>query len=117
MTSSQSIEDLEGEEIVGVGFVRDYFELYFDGPIIRFLASPEICMGTTCARFPDPIALDLLYWFIGSKIVTVKWDKGVSIKIYTDMDQSIILFLDRKKNEPPESLHFVPDLNQPISVL
>jgi hypothetical protein len=40
----QQIEDLVGEEISGICFVRDYVELHFDGPVLRILT--RFCLIT-----------------------------------------------------------------------
>jgi len=50
----ENIEDLVGEQISGAGFIRDYVEFYFDGPIVRSLSDPVINLPDGEHRFPEP---------------------------------------------------------------
>ena len=40
--SINALESLVGEKLSGVGFIRDYIELYFDGPVLRLLGDVEL---------------------------------------------------------------------------
>jgi len=40
------LEDLVGEEVGSVGFIRDYVEINFDGPILRSLSAPTVTVGS-----------------------------------------------------------------------
>jgi hypothetical protein len=39
---TSALGSLVGEELSGVGFIRDYIELYFDGPVLRLVGDVEL---------------------------------------------------------------------------
>lgn len=102
-----SIEELVGEEISGIGFIRDYLEIYFDGPVLKFLEHPEIIENETQLKFPNKSARKILYTLIGLKIFDIKIDDK-SVVITTSGGHVIRVVLRNRSIRSPESLQFVP---------
>ena len=47
----QRVEDLVGEELAAVAFVRDYVEFHFDGPVLTSLTDPIAVVDGESAYF------------------------------------------------------------------
>jgi hypothetical protein len=72
VTVARDPEDLQGLQLAGVAFVRDYVELLFDGPILRCYAPPEVVLGGRCVRFPEDGSRDALCELIGADVAAVR---------------------------------------------
>ena len=116
MRKIESIEELIGEQLAGVGFIRDYVEFYFDGPIIRSLSVPNLNIGGVEHQFPEPGSRDALCGTIGSTVTAVKVDEGRSVRIETDDGSILTIPLDPRSNRVPEAMHFVPQIDGPIQI-
>jgi hypothetical protein len=65
-------EDLRGQELAGVAFVRDYVELWFDGPVLRCYATPEVLTERRAVRFPEAGSRDALCELIGAEVIDLQ---------------------------------------------
>ena len=62
-------ENLRGNEISAVCFVRDYIEFHFDGPVWRCLADPTILSDRGTVGRDDPGYKDRLCDLIGLTVI------------------------------------------------
>lgn len=111
-----SVQELVGEEVSAVAFVRDYVEFHFDGPILRSLSNPSIAADGIVLRFPEPGSRDALCRVIGSMVDSVDLDEDRVLVLTTRNDCRITIPLDLESRSGPEAMHFVPELNGPIQV-
>lgn len=99
------LEDLVGEEVGSVGFVRDYVEINFDGPILRSLSAPTVTAGSAEFTFPWPGSRDALCELIGRTLLSVQ-DTATGIVLVFPAAR-----LEIPKADPgagPEVAQFVP---------
>jgi hypothetical protein len=75
------IYKLEGEELSAVCFVRDYIELHFDGPILRFLGKIAVQNGQTLRLLSDKEFKDWLCRNIGKRVKSIKAPSGNIIEV------------------------------------
>lgn len=120
MSTPKRLEDLAGEELGGVHFVRNYVEFYFDGPIVRSLSDPILYIdGRAQPRFPEPGSRDALCCLIGRELQSVRVNGEESISLCFSGDAKVIIPLSEAAGKDPalvEAAHFVPGTNQGISV-
>jgi hypothetical protein len=112
----RNIQDLVGEEISAIAFVRDYVEIHCDGPIVRCLSNPSITFHGTTFRFPEPGSRDALCQAIGSTIGAVTLNETSALELVTTDDWRITIRLDLNSRRGPEAMHFVPEVDMPIQV-
>ena len=114
------IEDLAGEELGGVHFVRDYVEFYFDGPVVRALESPILLDGgQERPRFPAPGSRDALCALIGRTLREVEVrDEDVILLRFIDGAEVRVPIGPLGGADPalPEAAHFVRGPNLPLDV-
>jgi hypothetical protein len=116
MKTIKKIEDLIGEEISAVSFVRDYVEFHFDGPVLRSISNPFVKSRATERRFPESGSRDALCCLIGSVVLSVKLEKHRALELATNNDCRITIPLDPESSRGHEAMHFVPGSNQPVQV-
>ena len=120
MANPKRMEDLVGEELGGVHFVRDYVEFYFDGPIVRSLSDPILYIdGRVQPRFPEPGSRDALCRLIGRELQLVQVKDEESISLGFSGHAKVMIPISEATGRDPslvEAAHFVPGTNQPISV-
>lgn len=109
------IEELVGIELAGVGFVRDYIELYFDGPILRFLVDPEINQNGVSVNSKDIVYKNVLCTLIGKNVNQLIFKTEEHFEV-TFNDGTLLTAVKCENTKWGEMLHFVPFLNGPISV-
>lgn len=79
-TSVLDPHELRGSELAGVAFVRDYVELFFDGPIVRCYAPPQVVADGRTTQVPEAGSRDALCALIGAEVLAVEvGDRGLSI--------------------------------------
>jgi hypothetical protein len=108
------LDDLVGEEISAIAFVRDYVELHFDGPILRALSDPIIRTDGRDFVFPESGSRDALCSLIGLPVrsVSLVWDperdsSDERIGIVTTL-ATVIIPLDQLSRVGPEAALLVP---------
>ena len=111
-----TLQDLVGEEVSAIAFVRDYVEVHFDGPILRSLSNPTVSERGVDYRFPEAGSRDALCRVIGSTVRAVKLEEGRALELVTSDGSRITIPLDAASLRGPEAMHFVPELNGPIQV-
>ena len=116
MKAIEKIEDLIAEEISGVGFLLDYIELYFDGPILRFLTNPLIQISRAEFQFPEMNSRDALCSLIGEEVRSIRLEDLRSMELITTTGNGLIVPLSENSRPTPEAMHFVPEPNGPIQV-
>ena len=116
MGKIENIEELVGEEISGVGFIRDYVEFYFDGPIVRSVSNPIIRLVDGEFRFPESNSRDALCKIIGESVIAVRVDENESMKMETANGITLTIPLDDDSRSNSEAMHFLARINGPIQV-
>lgn len=102
-------EDLCGEELSAVCFVRDYVELHFDGPVIRaFSTLTVLIQGSTFTSDVSSDWRDRLCGFIGLIVQAVDIDENHSITLTFRDAWSLVISLRVSEGATPEAAHFVP---------
>ena len=96
---------LNGEELSGVGFIRTYVELYFDGPILRAIAAPRITLEGGDFQFPTEGSRDVLCSLIGRPVLAATDDsQAISVRF----PGAEILIPRADADAGPEIAHLVP---------
>jgi hypothetical protein len=118
MHPAERPEDLAGEELSAVSFVRDYVEFHFDGPVVRALSPPVVHDGDERPKFPAPGSRDALCELIGRRVARVEVDADRAIRLRFEGDAEVVIPIGRGDPERvgPESAHYVPGPNRPIHV-
>lgn len=111
--SFNSPQDLVGEELASVCFVRDYVELRFDGPIIRSFLGPIVELKDWQVRFPEKGSRDALCLLIGSEIAEVL-ESLAELSLRLDGGQIIRVPLQVEGSH--EAAHFVPMVEGELQV-
>jgi len=103
------LDELLNCEISGVNFVRDYFELHFDGPVLRILGEFAIRKGDS--RFVEGTDFwrDALCSMIGSAPNAVSFDAMNACAIRFPGDIVLEIDLLPSARSGPETMHFMPD--------
>jgi hypothetical protein len=115
VTRGYELEDLVGEELGGVCFVRDYVELHFDGPILRALSSPTVACGSESAVFPDAPSRELLCRLIGTE-VTGAVVRPLVLRIEFSGGAGVVEIPRMSRGLLPEVAHLVPERDGRLDV-
>ena len=108
---------IEGEELSGVCFVRDYVEFHFDGPVLRALSHPAVAKEPdTVVTFPEARSRDVLCSLIGLVVKCIDVLEGDKIELTFEDGSILTVPLDEASKIGPEAAHFVPRENEPIEV-
>src|SRR5258708_3883111 len=107
MTKDHStVQSLVGEELSEVGFVRDYVELHFDGPVLRCLTKPVVESPSGRFVFPESGSRDALCSVIGGTVTAVSVQEHISIALEFSGGQKITVPLDDASRVGPEAAHY-----------
>ncbi len=110
------LEVLVGEELNAVAFVMDYVELHFNGSILRCVSDPAVIVAGTKWQFPDEGSRDALCGLIGSQLAAVTIEDRRVATFRFKSGASVAVPLDDGGRHGGEAMHFVPGLNEPVSV-
>jgi hypothetical protein len=119
MHPAERPEDLAGEELSAVAFVRDYVEFHFDGPVLRALAAPILRDGGAQPRFPEAGSRDALCALIGRQVAGVEVDDERAIRLRFEGGAEVEIPvgpLGGAGPARPESAHFVAGTGFPVQV-
>lgn len=106
------LEDLVGEEVSSVAFVRDYVEIHFDGPILRLLQTVTVRANDRSVVWPDAGSRDMLCELIGRTVRSIaSSDTSISIAFPDGFEVVTVQAADQG-----EFAHFVPGIDKPIKV-
>lgn len=110
-----SPENLVGDELSAVAFVRDYVEFHFDGPVLRALSDPLVRTDAGDeAQFPDPGSRDALCALIGRTVQAVRVASRQDSPTKDDRiefdvnDATVVIPLGADRRVGPEAAHFIP---------
>jgi len=109
------LESLKGEELNIISFVMDYVEIHFNGPVIRALTNPIIETKEGKYQFPGEGSRDALCSFIGKKVISVKYQEGISVVLAFSEGEKITIPLDADSYLGPEAINWCPE-NGPMQV-
>ncbi len=103
------LQDLTGEELSSICFVRDYVELHFDGPILRCLADPVVEIPGASWVHPEDGSRDALCQLIGRVIQSTKDDEE-QLRIHFE-DNYVLVIPKSSEVAGAEVAHLVPFVN------
>jgi hypothetical protein len=107
-----NLEDVIGEEVSGVAFVRDYVELHFDSPILGLLQKATIRSDGHEAVWPGACSRDMLCGLIGKAVASVvASSETISIVLADGSEVGC-----SQSGAHAEFAHFVPGIDEPIQV-
>jgi hypothetical protein len=108
------LDNLVGEQIGSVCFVRDYVELHFNGPILRSLASPVVESGSGRWQFPELGSRDALCALIG---LTVEAADDAADALSLDLSDGSRFVVPKWCDVGgPEVAHLVPTTDGKLNV-
>lgn len=110
MSHIGSLAILIGEEVSSVSFVRDYFELNADGPVLRIFGDVSIVQKEYRVKADQEQFANMFRRIIGSKIEGFD-ERGGVLNIVLSNDIAILVPLARL-----EYMHFVPNYGAPVEV-
>lgn len=116
MPNALQLQDLVGKPLSSICFVQDYVELHFDGSILRCLVGPILKLDRLDVIFPENGSRDALCSLIGQAIQRLSLDDDVNLEVEFSSGHTLIVPLDPKHRNVPESMHFVPRIGGPIQV-
>lgn len=102
------LDQLIGQELDTVSFVRDYVELRIDYSILRALTSPTGIVGGMRWQLSEDGSADLLRKYIGKTVSAAELVEGERISIVFDSGDRIDVSLRPNDRVGPEAAHFVP---------
>lgn len=85
------------KELVSVTFIKDYLQLYFDGPYFNFYEYPSIKVGDVIFDSEKFGYRDHMCRLIGSKVVSVKENLHSDLSI--DFDNALSISLSLKPED------------------
>lgn len=110
------LQELVGEEVGGICFVRNYVELYFDGPVLRSLARPTLSSKGSSSTFSEPGSRDALCTLIGQKVDQVRVIPGEVIELTFQHGDTLTIPLDSENRAGPEAAQYTRGINQGVFV-
>lgn len=102
------IEQLVGQEIDTVSFVRDYVELRIDYSILRALTNPMGSVDGIAWSFGQPGAADTMLRYIGRWVDAVEVVEDEYLLLRLDNDGTFRISLREEDRVGAEAAHFVP---------
>lgn len=109
------IEDLVGHEMSGLCYIRDYIELQFDGPAVRFFIRPKVTKNKK--EVSDEAELHtVLKSLIGLKIASLNLHNDRFLEMKFEGDVQVSLSLVGHEQNHLEVMHFVRGARKPIDV-
>ena len=102
------LDELLNCEVSGVNFVRDYFELHFDGPVLRILG--EFALVKDRTRFVEGTEFwrDALCSLIGLTPAAIAFSGMDACTIRFSGDLALEVDLLPSARSGPETMHFMP---------
>ena len=102
------LDELMKCEVSSVNFVRDYFELHFDGPVLRILGEFALRKGDT--RFVEGTDFwrDALCSLIGLTPAAIAFNGMDACSIRFSNDVTLEVDLLPSDRSGPETMHFMP---------
>lgn len=70
--SSSLFKSLEGRELAGITFIRDYIQFLFDGPILNAYTLPQVTIANATLQTDTPGYRDALCGQIGKTVVVAQ---------------------------------------------
>lgn len=110
------LRSLIGEELNAVSFVMDYVELHFNGPVVRCIADPVVSDDKRSWRFPEPGSRDALCSLIGTALSALDFEEAEYLGLGFADSRRITIPLNEEARHHGEAVHYVPGINQPITV-
>jgi hypothetical protein len=110
------LRSLIGEELNAVSFVMDYVELHFNGPVVRCIADPVASDEIRSWRFPEAGSRDALCSLIGVTLAAVDFEEDKYLGLGFSDGRRVTIPLSDDARHRGEAVHYVPGINQPISV-
>ena len=83
------LSGIEGQELASVGFVQDYLQLDFSGPLLTLFIWPEVFRPEGSYGFGEPGYRDMLCEEIGGDVSTVKYAEAIALEI--EFESGVIL--------------------------
>jgi len=112
---AEILEELIGKELAGVGFIRDYVEIYFDGPILRYYVFPVLHTSEEIINTEKINWRDSLCSLIGDVVSDIVCEEDIHVEVIFKSGKKLVV--DMTENPPwGEMMHFVPYLNGPVSI-
>jgi hypothetical protein len=112
---AKEFNELIGKELAGIGFVRDYIEITFDGPILRYFVLPVLKINNELIDSKNINWRNSLCLLIGDIVTDTVSKNDIHIEIIFKSGKKLIV--DMVKNPPRgEMLNYLPYSNGPISV-
>ena len=96
-----------GEDMSGIGFIRDYIEFYFEEKILRSLTKPQVNIGGQIVAFPSVGSRDVLCSLIGKRVEKLVIDEEQKIEIVFSDLSILVIPLDPISRNGDEAAHFV----------
>lgn len=111
------LDQLVGEELSAVSFVRDYVEIHFEGLKVQFMADPSVVENGRRFLFPTNDAIVKLVGLIGSVVKSIKLISGsyefmfeggstIAADQYGGPDGETFFFINNGSREDKTSLLF-----------
>jgi hypothetical protein len=100
------LEILVGSEVSGVAFIRDYVEIFFDGPILRIFVGPVVEFDATQVVFPGTGSRDHLCRLIGRQVRRAQ-ETSEELQVSFDGRAQLRMPL-RSGDSGAEAAHLVP---------
>ena len=116
LVESDVLQELVGEEVGGICFVRTYVELYFDGPVLRALARPTLAMSDSSVTFPEPGSRDALCTLIGKRVEGIRVIPGEVIELAFQYGDILTIPLDSESRVGPEAAQYTRGIDQGVFV-
>ena len=102
------LEQVVGQEIDTVSFVRDYVELRIDYSILRALTPPTGVIDGIEWKFGDPGSVDTMLRYIGRRVAAVEIIETKQLVLRLDHDDAFQVSLRAEDRVGAEAAHFVP---------
>lgn len=89
---------LEGLELAGITFIRNYIQFLFDGWVLSIYTMPQIRIQNEILAPLDPGYYDKLCFLIGKKIVSANKNEAEE-SIIVEFENEIMLFVSLKLDD------------------
>ena len=98
------LQDVVGEDLSAVVFVRDYVQLQFDGPLMTVLTPITVVSGAISTRSGDEDFRNVLCGQISKLVVSARTDEGDALTITFSDGSSIAISLKEEDYVGPEAV-------------
>lgn len=97
----KGLNEIVGEELGSVVFVRDYVQFNFDGPTVTFVADPVVKSNGDERAYPTVGSRDLLCAQIGKKLVRV-YAENDKLQLEFEGSSTVYVFTTSVDGDEPE---------------